>query len=243
MHNCQRSVIRCLQNYPFLDMTKMCSFGFWKPDSLRYSCPFHKSERLHNIANHPSENRVLNMENLRFYFSKLTHHETKSEVLYPETSHRYSHGHNWAGSHDFLRMAADPISWSSLNFEASRARRRCLAQNWYFAFPKNNDIFPVKQKDMLKYLQCLPINSISYLEKDSAAVERVAQKSCGCPTPGIVQGQRGWGSEHLGFLESLSSYGSGVGIGWSLTTLPIQTILWISLLKHWNLPTHLLFRT
>lgn len=144
------------------------------------------------------------MENLRFYFSKLTYHETKPEVLYPETSHRYSREHNWAGSHDFLRKAADPIFCSSLNFKASRARRCCLAQKQYFTFPETSDAFPVKKKGRLKYLQCLPINSISCLEKDSAAVECVAQRSWGCPIPGIVQGQRGWGSEQLGFLEGAS---------------------------------------
>jgi len=33
------------------------------------------------------------------------------------------------------------------------------------------------------------------------ALEQVAQRSCGCPFPGSVQGQVGWSSEQPGLVE------------------------------------------
>jgi len=37
------------------------------------------------------------------------------------------------------------------------------------------------------------------------AVEQVAQRSCGCPLPGSVQGQAGWGFEQPGLVEGVSA--------------------------------------
>jgi len=40
---------------------------------------------------------------------------------------------------------------------------------------------------------------------------QAAQRSCGCPLPGSVQGQVGWGSEHPGLVEDVPADGRGVG--------------------------------
>jgi len=39
---------------------------------------------------------------------------------------------------------------------------------------------------------------------------QVAQRSCGCPLPGSVQGQVGWSSEHPGLVEGVPAHGRGV---------------------------------
>jgi len=40
---------------------------------------------------------------------------------------------------------------------------------------------------------------------------QVAQRSCGCPLPGSVQGQVGWSSEQPGLVEDVPAHGRGVG--------------------------------
>uniref|UniRef100_A0A8C5NKV0 Myosin light chain 9 n=1 Tax=Junco hyemalis TaxID=40217 RepID=A0A8C5NKV0_JUNHY len=50
---------------------------------------------------------------------------------------------------------------------------------------------------------------------------QVSQSSCGCPTPGSVQGQAGQGLEHPGIGKVLA----GGGMRWALTSSPTQTIL------------------
>jgi len=42
-------------------------------------------------------------------------------------------------------------------------------------------------------------------------LEQVAQRSCGCPLPGSVQGQVGWSSEQPGLVEGVPAHGRGVG--------------------------------
>ena len=42
------------------------------------------------------------------------------------------------------------------------------------------------------------------------AIEQVAQRSCGCPLPGSVQGQAGWGFEQPGLGEGVPAHGRGV---------------------------------
>ena len=54
----------------------------------------------------------------------------------------------------------------------------------------------------------------------------VAQRSCGCPLPGIAQGQVGWSSEQPGLVEDVPAHGRGIGTRWSLRSRPTQTILW-----------------
>jgi len=43
------------------------------------------------------------------------------------------------------------------------------------------------------------------------ALAQAAQRSCGCPLPGRVQGQVGWTSEHPGVVEDVPAHGRGVG--------------------------------
>ena len=57
-------------------------------------------------------------------------------------------------------------------------------------------------------------------------LEQVAQRSCGCPLPGSVQGQVGRSSEQTGLVEDVPAHGRRVGTRWSLRSLPTQTILW-----------------
>ena len=44
------------------------------------------------------------------------------------------------------------------------------------------------------------------------ALEQVAQRSCGCPIPGSVQEQVGWGFEQPGLLGDVPAHDRGVGI-------------------------------
>jgi len=44
------------------------------------------------------------------------------------------------------------------------------------------------------------------------ALEQVAQRSCGYPLPGSVQGQVGWGFEQPGLVEDVPAHGRG---GWN----------------------------
>jgi len=41
--------------------------------------------------------------------------------------------------------------------------------------------------------------------------EALAQGSCGCPLPGSVQYEVGWGFEQPGLVEGVPAYGRGVG--------------------------------
>jgi len=54
------------------------------------------------------------------------------------------------------------------------------------------------------------------------ALAQAAQRSCGCPHLGSVQGKVAWGFEQSGLVEGVPAHGRGVGTGWSL---PTQTIL------------------
>jgi len=42
-------------------------------------------------------------------------------------------------------------------------------------------------------------------------VVQFAQRSCGCPLPGSVQGQVGWSFEQPGLVEGVPAHGRGVG--------------------------------
>ena len=54
---------------------------------------------------------------------------------------------------------------------------------------------------------------------------------CGCPIPGVVQGQVGWGPGQPGLVLDTEVGGPacsrGVGAWWSLRLLPTQAILWL----------------
>ena len=43
-----------------------------------------------------------------------------------------------------------------------------------------------------------------------AALEQVAQRGCGCPLPGSVQGQAGWGFEQPDLVKDVPACGKGV---------------------------------
>ncbi|GAB0188844.1 hypothetical protein GRJ2_001349700 [Grus japonensis] len=55
--------------------------------------------------------------------------------------------------------------------------------------------------------------------------DQVAQRSCGYPIPGSVQGRVGWGFGQPGLVEGVPARSRGVGTRWSLRSLPTQTIL------------------
>ena len=50
---------------------------------------------------------------------------------------------------------------------------------------------------------------IIYYESGEA-LEQVSQRSCGCPIPGSVQGQAGWGFEQPGLVEVVLAHGRGI---------------------------------
>ena len=43
------------------------------------------------------------------------------------------------------------------------------------------------------------------------ALEQIARRGCGCPLPGSVQGQAGWGFEQPDLVEGVPAHGRGVG--------------------------------
>jgi len=43
-------------------------------------------------------------------------------------------------------------------------------------------------------------------------LEQVAQRSSGCPIPGVVQGQVGWGSEQHDVVKDVPAHSRGVGL-------------------------------
>jgi len=53
----------------------------------------------------------------------------------------------------------------------------------------------------------------------------VIQKSCGCPLPGSVQCQVGWGFEEPDRVEGVPDDGKGGGVRLSLRSLPTETVL------------------
>ena len=67
------------------------------------------------------------------------------------------------------------------------------------------------------------VEEILYCE-GGETLEQVAQRSCGCPIPGSVQSQVGWGFEQPDLAEGVRAHGRGVGTR-SLRSLPTQTIL------------------
>ena len=84
-----------------------------------------------------------------------------------------------------------------------------LAQNWGREEGKWSK--KKKQKKQILYYETLA---------------QLAQRNCGCPLPGSVQGQARRGFEQPGLVEGVPAHGKGVGSRWSLRSLPTQTILW-----------------
>jgi len=50
-----------------------------------------------------------------------------------------------------------------------------------------------------------------FYHESGEVLAQVAQRSCGCPLPGSVQGQVGWGFELPGLAEGIPAHGRGVG--------------------------------
>jgi len=70
------------------------------------------------------------------------------------------------------------------------------------------------------------ITSGFYIHREGGeTLEQDAQRNCGCPLPGSIQGQVGWSSEKPGVVEDVPAHGKGVGTRWSLRSLPTLTIL------------------
>ena len=56
-------------------------------------------------------------------------------------------------------------------------------------------------------------------------LERVAQGGCGCPLPGSIQGQAGWGPGQPGVVVGVPACGGGAGTRWCERSLPAHSIL------------------
>jgi len=48
--------------------------------------------------------------------------------------------------------------------------------------------------------------------KENNFFSNIGQRSCGCPLPGSVQGQAGWGFEQPGLVDGVHAHGRG---GWN----------------------------
>jgi len=67
---------------------------------------------------------------------------------------------------------------------------------------------------LLRTKTCFDFNYLvapSLYYEGGEAREQVAQRSCGCPLPGSVQGQVGWGFEQPGLVEGLTAHVRVVG--------------------------------
>jgi len=49
-----------------------------------------------------------------------------------------------------------------------------------------------------------------FYSEGGEALAQVAHRICGCPLPGSVQGQVGWGSDQPGLVEGVPSRGRGL---------------------------------
>ena len=63
------------------------------------------------------------------------------------------------------------------------------------------------------------------LLKGGKTLAQVAQRGCGCPVPGGVQGQVGWGPGQPDLVGGSPACGGGVGTRWPLRSLPTQATL------------------
>ena len=63
-------------------------------------------------------------------------------------------------------------------------------------------------------------NKTDILDWKCQKISTFAQRRCGCPLPGGVQGQVGWSSEQPDLVEDVPAHGRGSGTRWSLRSLP-----------------------
>ena len=64
-----------------------------------------------------------------------------------------------------------------------------------------------------------------FYDEGGETLKQVAQRSCGCPIIGGVQGQVGQGLEQPDLVEEVPAHGGGVGLCDLHRSLPTQTIL------------------
>jgi len=64
-----------------------------------------------------------------------------------------------------------------------------------------------------------------FFHNEGEILAQISQRSCGCPLPGGVQGQVGWGFGQPGLVEDVPAHGRGVGTRCSIRILPTQIIL------------------
>ena len=58
----------------------------------------------------------------------------------------------------------------------------------------------------------LDVEEVLYYESGEV-LEQAAQRGCGCPVPGGVQGQVGWGPGHPGLVLNVQVGGPACGMG------------------------------
>lgn len=61
----------------------------------------------------------------------------------------------------------------------------------------------------------------NFFTEGSEALAQAAQRSCGCPIPGDVQGWLGVGPGQPELVSDNPVHGRGHGTGWSLTSFPV----------------------
>ena len=58
-----------------------------------------------------------------------------------------------------------------------------------------------------------PLSKEILLSEGGEALGQVAQRTCGCPIPGGIRGQAGWGFEHPAIERGVPAYSRGIGTG------------------------------
>lgn len=67
---------------------------------------------------------------------------------------------------------------------------------------QNLSIFTSEMKTYQGQIKSRYMENIFYIE-GGKTVEQIAQKNCGCPIPGSVPEQLGWGAERFGLVEGV----------------------------------------
>jgi len=79
-----------------------------------------------------------------------------------------------------------------------------------------------------------PLHPLVLYYESGEVLEQAAQRGCGCPIPGSVQGQFGWGPAHCGPVLNVEVGGPALSGDWSLMILEVPSnpshlmILWSS---------------
>jgi len=65
-----------------------------------------------------------------------------------------------------------------------------------------------------------------FYNEGGEALAQVAQRSCGCPLPGNIQGQVEWGFAQCDLVKDVPARCRGVGLDAHQRSHPTQNILW-----------------